>query len=72
LALVQRWIGFRADRQQNITAYWVKDAEGKLTLQTESGNIAALAIRGTLDIAIFSATGERIRRLPVKRANNEL
>lgn len=28
----------------------VKDAEGKLTLHTGSGNIAALAIRGTLDI----------------------
>ena len=42
--------GCDIDVQSRNGSIMVKDAEGKLTLHTESGNIAALAIRGTLDI----------------------
>jgi DUF4097 and DUF4098 domain-containing protein YvlB len=43
-------LGCDIDVQSRNGSIMVKDAEGKLTLHTESGNIAALAIRGTLDI----------------------
>ena len=42
--------GCDIDVQSRNGSIMVKDAEGKLTLHTESGNIAAIAIRGTLDI----------------------
>jgi len=43
-------LGCDIDVQSRNGSIMVKDAQGKLTLHTESGNIAALAIRGTLDI----------------------
>jgi DUF4097 and DUF4098 domain-containing protein YvlB len=43
-------LGCDIDVQSRNGSIMVKDAEGKLTLHTESGNIAALAIRGALDI----------------------
>jgi DUF4097 and DUF4098 domain-containing protein YvlB len=43
-------LGCDIDVQSRNGSIMVKDADGKLTLHTESGNIAALAIRGTLDI----------------------
>jgi len=43
-------VGCDIDVHSGNGSIMVKDAEGKLTLHTESGNIAALAIRGTLDI----------------------
>jgi DUF4097 and DUF4098 domain-containing protein YvlB len=43
-------LGCDIDVQSQDGSIMVKDADGKLTLHTESGNIAALAIRGTLDI----------------------